>query len=124
MKFFYALCIMISGVFIGAVLFSSMRVWFYIYQGIQPNMAPQMFILFSPIMGVLISVPAILLQVVFRKIINFNSYWKWFLAGLSYSSVLLGLITPWLLAVFILLNPLSLKLLKELYLHFKDPKLL
>lgn len=101
---------MIAGIFVGAAGFSAIRTIYYIAQGAQPNIAPQMFIVFSPILAFPITVAAVVLHAIFNKFLTFDRYWKWFLAGISYSSIVLGLISPWLLFIFVILNPVVIKL--------------
>jgi hypothetical protein len=115
MRHGYQYAFMIMGIFLGAILFSGIRTWYYIYKGFQPNIAPQMFIIFSPVLGALISVIALGIHGILGHYLNFNGYWKWFLAGISYSSVLLCLISPWLLLFPVIFNPVSLILFFKLF---------
>ena len=111
MKNFYGFILMILGIFIGAAFFSSLRTSYYIYYGIKPNMAPQIFIVFSPVLAIIISIFVSIVHIILKNYLVFDKYWKWFLSGVSYSSVLLGLISPWLLIIPVFINPISAKLI-------------
>jgi hypothetical protein len=103
------ICLVVA-VFMGAAVFSGLRTWYYIHSGLTPNMAPQMFIIFSPVLAAPISFLALLIHIIFRRFFQLDAYWKWFLAGISYSSVLLGLITPWLFLIPLIFNPINYRL--------------
>lgn len=102
---------LVVAIFLGSAAFSGLRTLNYIYKGLQPNMAPQMFILFSPVLAAPVALVTLLIHIVFYRYFKFDSFWKWFLPGISYSSLLLGLISPWLLIIPLVLNPISLKLI-------------
>ena len=87
---------LIAGVFIGAILFSAMRTSIYYLKGAQPNMAAEMFIVFAPILSLPIVIITVVIHVLLRRKIRFNSP-QWLFAGMCYSSVFLLLISPWLI---------------------------
>ncbi len=95
----------------GAIAFSAVSAWYYMYSGLyrEMEMGPQMFVVFSPILATPIVIIALLIHIPLSRYFNFDRYWKWFLAGISYSSVFLAIISLWLLMVPIVLNPFSLK---------------
>ena len=97
---------LIAAVFLGSALFSGIRVYYYIYMGFQPNMGPGMFVVFSPVLAAPIAVIAFLVHVIFANYFKFDTCWKWFLSGISYASLLLGLIDPWLLLIPLVFNPI------------------
>lgn len=117
MKIWIGCIYLVVAVFVGAAGFSALRTWYYIYNGFQPNMAPQMFIIFSPVLAMPIAILALLIHSIFSRFFKFDAYWQWTLAGLSYSVVLLGLITPWLLLIPLLLNPIT----WQLFIRWKVP---
>jgi len=82
--------------------------------GLQPNMAAEMFILVSPLLAAPIAVVAVMVHSWYAGYFGFRSGWQWAYAGLSYSSILLGLISPGLLLVPLLANPITLKFLRKL----------
>lgn len=103
---------LVLAVFIGGALFSGVRTLYYIVAELHPNIGPQMFIAVSPILSAPIALIATLVHVLFRSEFGYDAYWKWFIAGISYSSILLGLISPWLLLIPIALNPVTAKVIR------------
>lgn len=99
---------LVAAVFVGSAIFSGVRTYLYIYKGLQPNMAPQMFVIFSPILAAPIAVIALAAHIAFANYFRFDTYWKWLLSGISYSSILLVLISPWLLLIPLIFNPIVL----------------
>lgn len=108
-------------IFLGAAFFSACRTLYYIVLGLEPNIAPQMFIVFSPILALPIAVAAAIVHGIIG-ILTYDRGLKWFFAGISYSSILLGLITPWLLLVFVFLNPISILVYSRLGNKEKGPE--
>ena len=106
--FLKLMLMIVSGIFIGTFIFSTLRVFYYISQDLRPNMSPFMFIIFSPIISLFISIVAIILE----KIVHFNisSYSYSFLLGVSYSSFMLLLISGWLIVPVVLFNPITVHL--------------
>jgi hypothetical protein len=105
--------ILTLGVFIGSAIFSAIRTEYYLYNKIQTEVGPQMFVAVSPILAVPIVIIALVIHIPLRNYFKFNVSWKWFLSGISYASILLGLISPWMLIIPIVLNPFSLKLISK-----------
>ena len=101
---------LVAAVFLGSALFSGIRTYIYIYQGLQPHMGPGMFVIASPILAAPIALIAFVAHLTFANFFKFDRYWKWFLSGISYSSILLGLIDPWLLLIPLIFNPIVLTL--------------
>jgi len=97
---------LIAAVFLGSALFSGIRVYYYIYMGFQPNMGPEILVIMSPILAAPIAVIAFLVHVIFANYFKFDTCWKWFLSGISYASLFLGLIDPWLLLIPLVFNPI------------------
>jgi hypothetical protein len=113
MKTWRGAFVLVIGLILGAIAFSAVSASYYMYSGLyrEMEMGPQMFVVFSPILAMPIVIIALLIHIPLSRYFNFDRYWKWFLAGVSYSSVFLGIISVWLLIVPIILNPFSLKLL-------------
>ena len=82
----------------------------YEIAGAQPNMGPEMFLVFSPIVAAPVAALAAAAHLIFARFFAFRSGWQWASAGTMYSMVLLGLISPWLLLGPILVNPITLRL--------------
>jgi hypothetical protein len=103
--------VLIIGVYLGALAFTALSSWYYMYSGLylEMEMGPQMFVVFSPILATPIVIIVLLIHIPMSRYFNYDRYWKWFLAGISYSSVFLAIISLWLLMVPIVLNPFSLK---------------
>jgi hypothetical protein len=107
MKAWIGCVILATSVFVGSALFSALRVVLYKLAGTETNMAPEMFVIFSPVLALPVAVVAVLIHAVFAKTFAFSSGWSWLLAGLAYSSLLLGLISPWLLLIPLVANPVT-----------------
>lgn len=98
------------GVFVGAAASSGLRTMIYVLGDRQPDMGPQLFILFSPILGAPIAGIALALHLAARKWFAYDRYWKWFAAGCGWGAILLVLVTPWLgLTAALLVNPAFLR---------------
>jgi hypothetical protein len=93
---------LIVGVFVGAISCAIVRVAQYKLNGLQPNMAPEMFILFAPVLALPIALVALIAHFAMRASFTYRRDSHWFLAGVAYASVLLLLVTPWLLPLAIL----------------------
>lgn len=109
-KPFWKLMLMVAlGIFVGTLAFSTLRVLYYIFQNLHPNMSPFMFIIFSPIISLFITLAASVIELILAKIIHLNipSYSHSFLLGVSYSSFMLLLISGWLVALVLLFNPVT-----------------
>jgi len=115
MKKTWGLIWMTLSVFVGAVIFSSLRTLQYILNDYHPNIAPGMFIILSPVLALPIALVAIMLNAIFARYLLLDAYWKWVLSGVAYSSILLGLISPWLLLIPLLLNPFSIVSFVKIY---------
>jgi hypothetical protein len=100
---------MAAGAVIGSALWSALRTLVYIIEGRQPNMGPELFILFSPVLAVPIVIAAGIIHVAMTRYFAYQRWWQWALAGVMYSSILLGLISPWLLLVPLVFNPIVLR---------------
>jgi len=70
-----------------------------------PRMGPEVFLLFAPILAAPIALVALAIHFVARGRFAIRSDGELVLAGLPYSAMLLGLISPWLLALVPLLHP-------------------
>ena len=112
MKTWEGCALMVVAIFVGSALFSGLDTIVYKVKGLQPNMAPEMFIIFSPVLALPIALGAVLLHAIFAKFFGFSRWSQWCWAGIAYASVLLGLISPWLLLIPLILNPLTLRLVK------------
>ena len=99
------------GVIAGSALWSALRTLQYVIEGRQPDMGPGLFILFSPILALPIVIVAGALHLIMRRYFAYLYWWQWALAGAMYSSVLLGLISPWLLVFPLFVNPIVLRAL-------------
>jgi len=77
-----------------------------------------MFVVFSPVLAAPIAVIAFLVHVIFANYFKFDTYWKWFLSGISYASLVLGLIDPWLLLIPLVVNPIVITVVVK-----RNPKL-
>ena len=92
---------LIAGIFVGAIAFSFLRVLQYKYAGSQPDMAPEMFVLFSPILSIPIVLLAVIIHFLLRSRFTYKNIFSWFLAGIAYSSIFLLLIAFWFLPIVI-----------------------
>lgn len=101
------LVLMLGAVLAGCIAFSALRTLTYYWEGRTPNMGPEMFILLSPVLAAPIMGIAGMVHVVFFSFFGYEKYRAWFLAGISWSSVLLGLIEPWLLYPVAAVNPIT-----------------
>lgn len=107
-------CILLAvSTFVGAAMFSALRVVLYKALGEQPNMAPEMFIVFSPVLAAPIAIVVVLIHALFLKKFEFERAWQWVGSGVAYSTLLLGLISPWLLIVPLALNPITILLVQR-----------
>jgi hypothetical protein len=97
------------GAVTGSAVWSALRTLTYILEGRQPNMGPELFILFSPVLALPIVITAGILHFIMHRYFAYRHWWQWALAGVMYSSVLLGLISPWLLLVPVAINPIVLR---------------
>ena len=104
--------LLVIATFLGSAAFSAIRMFIYKAEGLQPNMAPEMFIVFSPVLALPIALIGVLIHIVFARRFGFSRPWQWFAAGVAYSTLVLGLINPWLLVVPLVLNPVTLRLFK------------
>ena len=114
MKILKGCAILTVSIFVGAAFFSAVRTMMYNAAGLQPNMGAEMFILFSPLLGAPIAIVAVIIHSWFAGFFRFSSGWQWAYAGASYSSILLGLISPGLLLIPLLANPITLKFLRTI----------
>jgi len=99
------------GVFCGTVALSALRVLYYLSADIRPEMSPMMFLLFSPLVAtaiLVISIPLELLlnRLIFRPATTLHAV----VLGLSYTTVLLGLISTWGLLCLLVFNPVCVRL--------------
>jgi uncharacterized membrane protein len=99
MENFRNFMILTLGVFIGAVIFSVVRVFQYKWLGLQPGMAPEMFVIFSPVLALPVAMIAVVVHYFFRNSFKYQNPTRWFFAGVIYSSILLLLVSPWLLLI-------------------------
>jgi hypothetical protein len=107
-------CILLAvSTFVGAALFSALRVVLYKTLSEQPNMAPEMFIVFSPVLAAPIVFVVVIVHALFAKKFEFKGTWQWIGSGLAYSTLLLGLISPWLLIVPLAINPITILLVRR-----------
>ena len=95
-----------AGAVAGSAVWSALRTLMYVVEGRQPNMGPELFILFSPVLALPIAIGAGILHLIMHRYFAYRHWWQWMLAGAMYSSVLLGLISPWLLLVPLVINPI------------------
>jgi hypothetical protein len=99
------------GVIFGAILLSTARAGYYILNDIRAEMSPMMFIVFSPVVAVILLAVAFVIELCLSLL-----WWRPHLflqavmLGGSYTLVLLGLITPWLLLLMLAINPITLRL--------------
>lgn len=105
--------VLIITVFVSTTIFSALRTVSYNLAGIQPNMAPEMFIIFAPIVAAPVALAAALIHVVFRKFFAYKKMIEWAGAGFWYGSLFVGLISPILLLIPALLNPFVFAMLRR-----------
>ena len=109
MKTWTGCVLLVIATFVGAAAFSAVRMFLYKAEGLQPNMAPEMFVIFSPVLALPIALVAVLIHAIFAGRFAFSKPWQWLGAGIAYSALLLGLISPWLLIIPLALNPITLR---------------
>ena len=108
----------VVGAYLGTFLFSALRTVYYFAQDIQPNMSPMMFIVFSPVVGTGVAVVALFGEAILSRLwIRPRSVLYAFALGISYSSVLLFLIEPWLALVCLIVNPVVIRFLRPIASH-------
>jgi hypothetical protein len=90
---------LVGGVFVGAIGCPILRVIQYKLNDWQPNMAPEMFVIFAPVLALPIALFAPAAHFAMRATYGYQRDSYWFLAGIAYSTVFLLLITPWLLPI-------------------------
>jgi hypothetical protein len=93
------------GVVGGTILVGVIRLIAYKAANVQPNMAPEIYFVFAPVLAMPILVGSIIVHVLFSKYFDYKTGSAWFFSGLSYASFLLYLISDLLLIVPILTNP-------------------
>lgn len=108
----YGILWLALGTFLGSALCSALRTLTYHSEGRQPNMAPELFIVFSPILALPIVLLAGIVHVLAHRYFGYRHGWQWALAGAMYSSIMLGLISPWLLLVPLVVNPIVLRAMR------------
>ena len=111
MKTWTGCVLLVVATFLGAALFSAIRTALYHAEGLHSNMAPEMFIVFSPVLALPIAVVAVLIHSVFANRFRYSNAWQWFFSGIAYSSLLIGLINPWLLVIPLMVNPITLRII-------------
>ena len=98
------------GVVVGTLICSILRVAYYFAADIQPEMSPMMFIFFIPVVTLAILIPTQISEWLLSRFWwRPNSFGRAILIGCSYSFVLLALISPWLLILLAVTNPISLR---------------
>lgn len=86
-------------------------------------MAPEMFIIFAPIIAAPVALAAALIHVVFRKFFSYKKIIEWVGAGFWYGSLFVGLISPVLLLIPALFNPFVFAMLRRKRAHKAPQKL-
>lgn len=100
------------GAFLMGVLLSFGRYCYYIFQGIEPNMSPIFFVIFSPVVSSVFGFFGMAIEVVLNKVlVNSKSKLQSFLYGTCYALPLLYLIDWRLLFVMVVANPIVLRYL-------------
>jgi len=95
----------VLGVALGVILLSIARTVYYLWVELKPEMSPMMFIIFSPVLAIFFSIIAIIIESIISVIWPRSLFSQPITIGASYSSVLLGLIHPWLLIICLIINP-------------------
>lgn len=100
---------LISGILAGTIFFSVIRTVYYLHKGYQPNLSPYMFIIFSPIVGLLFSAIGLVIELIVKKSMKmtYSSYKEAFVVGISYTTVQVLLIDKFLLFIFLIVNPIT-----------------
>lgn len=114
MKTWKGLVILVASVFFGVLLWSTIRMLMYKIAGLQPNMGPELFVLFAPLVAAPIALVALVIHLLLLKFFSYRTALPWFLSGVSYSSFVLGEIHEWLLLIPILTTPLLIVGLRKL----------
>ncbi len=94
------------GVLLGVIGSLILRAWHYEAAGLQPNIAPQMAYYFAPLFIAVLVIVAALVEVVLSKLwFVVGGRAKNIVLGLSYGSCVIALIGPAAALVFLLTNP-------------------
>ena len=101
--------VLVISVFASTMASALARTIWYKYSGYQPNMAPEMFVIFSPVIAAPLALAAGIIHGVFRSYFSYTTATQWFIAGVSYGALTLALISPWLLLVLLIVNPVVAK---------------
>jgi|GEM_PF-3677105 len=118
-SFFKHFLYIVYGIFIGVLLSSTSRTFTYLYQNIQPNMSPMMFIVFSPIVTLILSMVAFFIEIVFYYFeLHKETSIKSIITGISYGILTLVLINKWLFIINLVFNPFTV----HYYILFKYKK--
>ncbi|WP_157477123.1 hypothetical protein [Lysobacter sp. Root690] len=91
-----------------AIAFSVIRVVYYFWMDLRPEMSPMMFLIFSPLVALAFSLISVVLEVFLCVLMPRMFRALPFVVGVSYSSLLLVLINKWFLLVFLVFNPVTL----------------
>lgn len=89
----------------GAILWTALRVAVHRLTIPYPHMGPEVFFLFAPVLATPIAVLGVVFHLATSRRWCLRGYHDFALAGLSYSAVLLVLISPWLIFIVLLLHP-------------------
>src|SRR5262245_50738927 len=100
-----ALWLMFGGI-CGAEIVAVLRVFYYHALELRPNIAPEMGLLYFPLLAVPLLLIVATLHVFLRVFFDYRSRLNWFLAGVWHAMLLLCLIDNRLLALSLLLNPI------------------
>jgi hypothetical protein len=110
-----AVLVIIGGAYVGVLLLVALRVEYYQLMGYQPNMAPQIAYYFSPVLLIFVLVAAIPLEGIFRKFLNTpKTKTDAFLIGLVYSTILIWWAFPDHWYIFIIVNPITIRVIMGL----------
>ncbi len=111
--------IFILGLFVGMIILLSLRLQYYAFMGFRPGMHPEIAFFFLPIIFPFTLLVSIFIETIFDRIgYRMHTKFQTFFIGFIYSSILIWWAFPKHMFVFILINPIVLRLTVN---HFLNP---
>lgn len=89
------------GILIGAVMCAAVRIMQYNFLGTHPNMAPEMFMVFAPILALPLLIVSIIVHALFHRKTKSAISFNWLLVGGCYSVIFLLLVSFWFLPLIV-----------------------
>ena len=96
------------GIFLGTLVIFASRTVYYLVEGLKPNMHPGIFVLFAPIVSLLLIMVATAVEAVIVKLFGKGSFspFRCFVLGISYSLISLIILGRFFVIIPMVINPL------------------